>query len=218
MVTHTDTNGKVFISYVDPAALQSISADPAYATLILINMDEMVLSTEDLEYCSFPVFMILGIGDTLVDIPTWMTLNGDITSSVNWNVQSQSVDLAAISTSPPNQMGHSNMSLIKFPFHLDMGATTHISPSHDNFLSLHPIASHPVCGVGGSSIFTIGICIIRLRITHVAWILLQDMLFIPAATVQLISVGAIARDSKVISHFDKETCWLTSKSSGAIVA
>jgi hypothetical protein len=110
-VTHTDTNGKAFISYIDPATLQGTSADPAYANLALINTDEMVLSTEDLEYCAFPVFMTPGIGDTVVDVPTWMTLDGDITSSVDWNVQSRPIDLAAISTSAPNQAGRSNLSL-----------------------------------------------------------------------------------------------------------
>ena len=217
-VTHTDTSGKAFISYVDPAVLQGTSADPAYANLASINTDEMVLSTDDLEYRAFPVFMTPGIGDTVVDVPTWMTLDGDITSSVDWNVQSRPVDLAAISTSAPNQAGRSSMSLIEFPFHLDTGATTHISPSRDDFLSLRPIASRPVRGVGGSSVFAVGIGLIRLKIAHSAWILLQDVLFIPAATVRLISVGAIARDSKVISHFDEDTCWLTSKSSGAVVA
>jgi len=217
-VTHTDTNGKAFISYVDPTALQNTSADPAYANLASINTDKMILSTDDLEYRAFPVFTSPGIGDAPTDIPAWMTVGGDITSSVDWNVQSRPVDLAAISTSAPNQTGRTNMSLIDFPFHLDTGATTHISPSQDDFLSLRPIASRPVRGVGGSSIFAIGIGTIRLKIAHGAWILLQDVLSIPAAAVRLISVGAIARDSKVISHFDEKTCWLTSKSSGAVIA
>jgi len=52
---HTDTNGKAFISYVDPTALQNTSADPAYANLVSINTDEMILSTDDLEYRTFPV-------------------------------------------------------------------------------------------------------------------------------------------------------------------
>ena len=217
-VTHTDTNGKAFISYVDPTALQNTSADPAYANLASINTDEMILSTDDLEYRAFPVFLSPGVRDALADVPAWMTLDGDITSSVDWNVQSRPVDLAAVSTNAPNHTGRTNMSLIDFPFHLDTGATTHISPSRDDFLSLRPISSRPVRGVGGSSIFAIGIGAIRLKIAHGAWILLQDVLFIPAAAVRLISVGAIARDSKVVSHFDENTCWLTSKSSGAVIA
>jgi len=118
----------------------------------------------------------------------------------------------------PNQATHTNISVDNFPFYLDTGATTHISPSHNDFLLMHPIASRPVCGIGGSLIFTIGIGEIRLRIAHSAWILLQDALFILAATVHLVSVSAIARDSKVVSHFDDTACWLTSKSSGAIIA
>jgi len=217
-VAHTDPSGKAYISYVDPAVLQQTTENPAYANLASVNADEVVLSTEDLEYRAFPVYMSPGVSDKLAELPAWMTLDGDIKSSVDWNTYSRPVDLAAISASAPNQAGRTNVSLIDFPFHLDSGATTQISPSRDDFLSLRPIASRPVRGVGGSSIFAIGIGIIRLRIAHGAWILLQDVLFIPTASVRLISVGAIARDSKVISHFDKDTCWLTSKSSGAVIA
>jgi len=217
-VTHTDTSGKAYISYVDPGVLQQTAENPAYANLASINTDEVVLSTDELEYRAFPVYMSPGVDDKLAELPTWMTLDGDIKSSVDWNVYSRPVDLAAISTSAPNQAERTTISLIDFPFHLDSGATTHISPSRNDFLSLRPIASRPVRGVGGSSIFAVGIGIIRLRIAHGAWILLQDVLFIPTASVRLISVGAIARDSKVISHFDEDTCWLTSKSSGAVIA
>jgi hypothetical protein len=218
-VAHTDPSGKAYISYVDPAVLQQTTAEnPAYANLASVNADETVFSTEDLEYRAFPVYVSPGVSDKLAELPAWMTLDGDIKSSVDWNVYSRPVDLAAISTSAPNTAERTNVSLIDFPFHLDSGATTHISPSRDDFLSLRPIASRPVRGVGGSSIFAIGIGVIRLRIAHGAWILLQDVLFIPAASVRLISVGAIARDSKVISHFDEDTCWLTSKSSGAVIA
>jgi len=49
-VTHTDTNGKAYISYVDPGVLQQTAENPAYANLASINVDEVVLSTEDLEY------------------------------------------------------------------------------------------------------------------------------------------------------------------------
>ena len=213
-----DTNGKAYISYVDPSVLQQTAKNHAYANLVSINVDKVVLSTEDLEYRAFPVYMLSRVDEKLAEPPAWMTLDSDIKSSIDWNIYSCLVNLVAISTSAPNQVECTNVSLIDFPFHLDSGATTHISPSHDDFLSLWPIiASQPVRGVSGSSIFTIRIGIIQLRITHSAWILLQDVLFITTASVQLISVGAIARDLKVISHFNEDTCWLTSKSSGAII-
>jgi hypothetical protein len=85
-----------------------------------------------------------GVDDKLTELPAWMTLDGDIKSSIDWNIYSCPVDLAAISTSAPNQAECTTISLIDFLFHLDSGATTHISPSHNDFLLLRPIASRPV--------------------------------------------------------------------------
>jgi len=66
----------------------------------------------------------------MVPIPTWMTIEGDITSSVDWNAHSHPADLAVISISAPNQVMHINTSPADFPFYLDSGATTtHILPS-----------------------------------------------------------------------------------------
>jgi hypothetical protein len=234
-VAHTDSNGKAFISYVDPSALYSSSGATAYANLASINTDEVVLSTEDLEHHAFAIIHHVDVASAYLhgnfprddapagspsadDLPAWMTINGDITSSLDWNAHSRPADLAAVSASAPNQASRTVASSEEFPFYLDSGATTHLSPSREDFFSLRPIASRPVKGVGGTSIFAIGVGEVRLRIAHGAWIALQDVLFIPAATVRLISVGTIARDSKIVSHFDDTSCWLTSKSTGAVIA
>ena len=89
---------------------------------------------------------------------------------------------------------------------------------HKDFFSLCPIASCPVKGIGGTSIFAVSIGEIQLHIAYGAWIALQDVLFIPAVTVHLISVSAIVWDSKIVSHFDDTSCWLTSKSTGTVIA
>jgi hypothetical protein len=226
-VAHTDSNGKAFISYVDPSALYSSSGATAYANLASINTDDVVLSTEDLEHRAFPVMHHVDVAGAYVygdmpggvePLPAWMTIEGDITSSLDWNAYSRPADLAAVSTNAPNQASRTIASSDEFPFYLDSGATTHLSPSREDFFTLRPIASRPVKGVGGTSIFATGIGEIRLRIAHGAWIVLLDVLFIPTATVRLISVGAIARDSKIVSHFDDASCWLTSKSTGAVIA
>ena len=148
----------------------------------------------------------------------WMTINSDITSSLDWNAYSHPMDLATVSTNAPNQASCTIASSNEFPFYLDSGATTHLLPSHEDFFTLWPIASHPIKGVGGTSIFATSIGEICLHIAHSAWIILLDILFIPTAMVCLISVSAIARDSKIISHFDNASCWLTSKSTGTIIA
>jgi len=234
-VAHTDSNGKAFISYVDPSALFSAPGSPAYANLASVDVDNVAFSTEDLEHHAFPLFHTVDVAGAYINtdapeeplpvnptslgsIPAWMTINGDITSSVDWNVHSRPTDLAAISADAPNQATRTVASSEEFPFYLDSGATTHISPSRDDFFSLRPIASRPVKGVGGTSIFATGIGEIRLRIARGAWVVLLDVLFIPTAAVRLISVSAIARDSKIVSHFDDTSCWLTSKSTGAVIA
>jgi hypothetical protein len=45
---------------------------------------------------------------------------------------------------------------------------------------------------------------------------LSDVLYIPTATVQLISVQCLAHDSKVTAHFNSSNCWLTN-ASGAVI-
>ena len=59
-VAHTDSNGKVFISYVYPSMLYSSSDATAYANLTSINTDDVMLSMEDLEHCAFPVMHHMG--------------------------------------------------------------------------------------------------------------------------------------------------------------
>ena len=86
-----------------------------------------------------------------------MTINGDITSSLDWNAHLCPADLAAVSTSTLNQALRTITSSKEFPFYLDSGATTYLSPSCEKFFSLCPIASHPVKGIEGTSIFAISI-------------------------------------------------------------
>ena len=62
-VTHTDTNGKAYISYVDPGVLQQTAENPVYANLASINADKVVLSTKDLEYRAFPIYMTPGVDE-----------------------------------------------------------------------------------------------------------------------------------------------------------
>ena len=199
----------------------------AYANLASINTDNVVLSTEDLEHHAFPVMHHINVVGAYVygnmpggiePLPAWMTINGDITSSLNWNAYSHPMDLATISTNAPNQVSCTIASSNKFPFYLNSGATTYLSPSCKDFFMLQPIASHPVKGVRGTLIFATSIREIHLHIAQGAWIILLDILFIPTVMVRLISVGAIAQDSKIISHFEDASCWLTSKSTSAIIA
>jgi len=75
-----------------------------------------------------------------------------------------------------------------------------------------------VKGVGGSIIHAIGIGSIKLMVARGAHILLENVLFIPSATIRLISVSAICRGSKLTAHLDEFSCWLTKKSGAKIAS
>ena len=72
--------------------------------------------------------------------------------------------------------------------------------------------------MGGSSISASGIGNIRLHITETTYIVLQDVLYIPQATVCLVSVSHMSSDLQTVLHFDDKTCWLTDKISGTVIA
>ena len=84
--------------------------------------------------------------------------------------------------------------------------------------TLRPISACAVKGVGGSSVTAIGIGDIKLRIACGTHITLQNALYILNATVRLISVSTLAYDSKAVTHFDEDTCWITNKSTNTIIA
>ena len=104
------------------------------------------------------------------------------------------------------------------PFFLDTGATIHISPISTDFISLKPISSRTVKGIGGSTISASGIGNVKLHILERAHIILKDVLYIPQAAVCLISISHMSNDSQITSHFDNHICWLTDKASNTIVA
>jgi GAG-pre-integrase domain len=82
---------------------------------------------------------------------------------------------------------------------------------------LRPIPPQSVRGIGGSSIQALGIGTIKLVIARGAHIRLENVLFIPNASVRLISISSLCRTSRFMAHFDSTGCWLT-KPNGTRVA
>src|SRR6202011_1075660 len=98
------------------------------------------------------------------------------------------------------------------PFILDSGATIHISPDIMDFFNLKPIPPRTIRGIGGSSINATGIGKICLRISKTIELILDPALFVPEASVRLISVFVLGSGpQKLISHFDSDGCWLTNR-------
>jgi hypothetical protein len=112
-----------------------------------------------------------------------------LTTSLDWH--SNTVDFASITYKAPNQRQCTIVDPLIIPMFLDSGASVHISNDESDFFSLRPIPPHSINGVGGSSIQAVGIGTIHLVVARGIHITLNNVLFIPTAMVQLISVSAL---------------------------
>ena len=187
-----DSSGKAFIIHVNLSDIPSLASDnkPEFAGIASDPPESLLSNTiKNIERCG------------------WLAFEDEPKTSLDWNTHTKLVNIAAISeVSPLQQNKCIPISLKDLPFYINSGATVHISPEKLDFITLCPISACSVKGVGGSSITTIGLGDIKLRIMRGAHIILQNVLFIPNATVRLISVSMLACDSLIIAHFDEATC------------
>jgi hypothetical protein len=101
------------------------------------------------------------------------------------------------------------------PFYIDSGATSHCSPVRANFIDLVPIKARDVKGMSGTCISAIGRGTIKLKCSKGNNLVLRDVLYIPQATLRLISVRRLA-DEDLRSAFNK-TKFLIRNSSGKTI-
>lgn len=84
---------------------------------------------------------------------------------------------------------------IRHEFLLDTGCTVHISPFASDFVGLSPANGRKISGVNGFFVEAQGVGDIHLRAGHNGSIVvLRDALFVPDATVRLVSVACLAED------------------------
>jgi len=95
------------------------------------------------------------------------------------------------------------------PFILDTGATCHMSHVRSDFISLEPIAQHPVKGIGGHAVHAVGVGDIVLTLPNGHILRLNRILHAPNAGMRLISVRALNKSGNYTSHFDTDSCWIT---------
>lgn len=191
-----DATGHVFTAYLDPTdtdeSAQSADTTPAFAGLASDNPQSLSSNPSD-----------------SVEYEGWLAEEEEPIMSVNWANNSNPIESVAFSS-----IAKTNT----LPFLCDTGATVHISPKHTDFSNLRSISTKFIRGVGGSSIATIAIRDIKLNLTENDHIILKDVLFVPTSTVRLISVQTLTQDSGVIAHFNEDSCWLMSKTTGNIIA
>ncbi|KAJ7059973.1 hypothetical protein C8F01DRAFT_1254081 [Mycena amicta] len=88
----------------------------------------------------------------------------------------------------------------------DTGANVGISPYRDDFYDFTPINPRPVKGFQGSSISATGVGTI---ITDKLFA--RRVLYVPTASVRLLSVSSLCRDEGYTCHFDDARVWITAK-------
>ena len=157
---------------------------------------------------------LLEVND-LIDFEAYIVENGSLSTSLNWDDYSKVINLSEVhvhSISGPNTGRTDNL-----PFILDSGATCHISPECSDFKTLRAIPPSPIKGFQGTSISTIGMGTMELSMPSGQILALNNVLFVPAATVRLVSVVALNRDHQYITYFDSDACYVATKT-GSIIA
>lgn len=77
------------------------------------------------------------------------------------------------------------------PFILDSGASIHLSPVLSDFSDFRTIPPHGIRGVNGSMIYATGVGSVSLRLSAGYELRLDNVLYVPEATVRLISIRAL---------------------------
>ena len=140
----------------------------------------------------------------------------DASTLVNWDINTSNLvecpnSLAYLASCSPLAYGK------EMPFILNTSATCHISPEASDFKYLKSIPCHPVKGLSGLVVYTLGMGDKKLHIAGGHTLKLTNTLYIPASNVRLISIIALNRSGAYTTHFNLDTCWVTNKSNMTLV-
>ncbi|HEV7738298.1 MAG TPA: hypothetical protein VGO47_13115, partial [Chlamydiales bacterium] len=208
-------DGKAYFLNVDPSAMGALT--PVYAENQATTSETQALPPDPM-----PMDLQVNFCDLdAVEYEGWIAVEQEFTTSVNWTTNKQKSTSQILNASelvPLSQKSRTTISLLISPFWLDTGASIHISPNRDDFITLRQIKPKQVGGLTAISVVAIGIGDIKIRIGRGAYILLKDVFYIPDSKVRLISVRCLTRDHSAVAHFDESHCWLTHKSTGNMLA
>ncbi|KAF8814734.1 hypothetical protein BYT27DRAFT_7081851 [Phlegmacium glaucopus] len=99
-------------------------------------------TTDDLEWDGFAHMALIERGEEEIHINSAATPEPELTSSINlttsvdWNKASQPIDLAKVTVAALNQNSKTILSLAKFPFYVDSGASIYVTPDKSDFYTL----------------------------------------------------------------------------------
>jgi hypothetical protein len=142
----------------------------------------------------------------------FFTALGSLNTSVDWHSHTQPVDFFGLTYKAPNQHAHTLVDPSVLPFFLDSGASVHISNTKSDFYSLCPISPGSVSGIGGSSVQAVAVGTIHLIVAKGIHLTLDNILFIPSATVCLLSVSALCSAHCCVASFNESSCWVQTHS------
>ncbi|KAF8798815.1 hypothetical protein BYT27DRAFT_7122410, partial [Phlegmacium glaucopus] len=94
--------------------------------------------------------------------PFFPSPSTNFVTSINWDEASQPIDLAQVTVTSLNQTSKTLISLTKFPFYVDSGASVYITPDKSDFYTLKRIKPLQIGGVGTASVTAIGMGDIHL--------------------------------------------------------
>ena len=86
------------------------------------------------------------------------------------------------------------------------------------FVSLKPIPHKPIWGVGGSTIAAMATSQMCLHIENGLYLILDDALFVPKATVKLLSIDSLAKKVGIFTMFGNREATLFRKATNELVA
>ena len=220
----TTSAGQAYVMEVDDAFLSTGTLQTKTEFAGVIH------STDALEWDSFDGFANLAFVNTVDEEEESNNINNipfqpianisfdDLTTSIDWNEASKPVDLATVTVTALNQNSQTNLSLVNFPFWVDSGASVYITPDKSDFYNLKRIEPKEVGGVGKASVTAIGIGDIHLKINGTFTLILRNALYIPGATVQLLSVSALTSDTNINVLFNNKACFFLDRNTNQTIA
>ncbi|CCM06824.1 uncharacterized protein FIBRA_09127 [Fibroporia radiculosa] len=133
--------------------------------------------------------------------PSWLADHANGNDSV----------LSAVASSPQS-------TLLPPSFFFDSGASTHLTPCRSDFVSFCSIPPRGIRGMNGSVIYALGIGRVSLSLPTGSTLALDDVLFVPQATVCLLSISALCSSPSQYCVVFDHTGVRVSLPSGSLIA
>ena len=154
-----DLNRQAFITHVDMDNITVMNTSTATSSTVHTNLTSVDFDSPSL---NLPIHLT---GIENVEYEGFLACFNDPRVSIDWAQYSNNIKVSSTMIAAPHQTQCTPIiSLDTRPFFLDSGVSVHVSPEQSNFLSLCPISSKAIKGIGGSSILATRIGDIKLHI------------------------------------------------------